>query len=76
MDQVMAQNMAQMKPQRQRTDPNAFYLKVAQRDFPRRHIYFILDGADLDQTQIMSFVLTEVNERLCRLVSDKIWHSD
>jgi hypothetical protein len=37
-----------LKLRRKDVDPNEFENQVAARNFPRRHIYFILDGQDLD----------------------------
>jgi hypothetical protein len=76
MERVLAHTQHNSKPQRTRQEPNAFNRKVAFREFPKRHIYFILDGSDLNLTSVMSFVLAEVNECLCRLISDKVWHSE
>lgn len=43
------------------------------RDFPKRHIYFVMDGQDINKPEKLKFAMVEVNERLCQFISDKIW---
>lgn len=45
---VREENYHKLKLRRKDVDPNEFENQVAARNFPRRHIYFILDGQDLD----------------------------
>ena len=47
---------------------------MSQRNFPKRHIYFILDGQKLDEVSQLTFMLHEVNERLCGLIPNKVWN--
>lgn len=45
------------------------------REYPKRHVYFILDGQNISQTQKLTFLLIEINEGLSRFVADIIWNS-
>jgi len=48
-------------------------LKV--RDYPRRFIYFVVDGQDVLNSTNLLFSYIEVNERLNTFISQKTWDS-
>lgn len=59
MKQQMIENQRKRKQTKQQMD---------QRDFPKRYIYFILDGQHALKSEQFLFSHIEVNERLCKLV--------
>jgi hypothetical protein len=51
--------------QRKRKNVNQ---QLDQRDYPKRYIYFIVDGQHALKSEQLLFSHIEVNERLCKLV--------
>ena len=45
------------------------------RVYPKRYIYFILDGQHALKTPNLLFSHIEVNQKLCKLIPQKTWDS-